>query len=133
MTTREASCPCGALRTRCLGEPVRISICHCLACKRRSGSAFSYNATYPAASVELLGERRLFERVGDEGRWGRFSFCPTCGGTVWYQIEARPGMISVPVGAFADPGFPEPRVSVYEERRHAWVELRTEAPIERWD
>lgn len=29
----------------------------------------------------------------------------------------------VPVGAFADPGFPAPTVSVYEERMHAWVQL----------
>jgi hypothetical protein len=27
------------------------------------------------------------------------------------------------VGAFADPGFPPPRVSVYEKRRHPWVGL----------
>ena len=32
-----------------------------------------------------------------------------------------PEAVGVPVGAFADPAFPAPRVSVYEERRHAWV------------
>jgi hypothetical protein len=30
-------------------------------------------------------------------------------------------MIAVPVGAFADPTFPPPQVSVYGVRRHAWV------------
>ena len=25
------------------------------------------------------------------------------------------------VGVFADPAFPAPTISVYEERRHAWV------------
>jgi len=29
----------------------------------------------------------------------------------------------VAVGAFADPGFPPPRVSVYEQRRHSWLGL----------
>jgi hypothetical protein len=31
--------------------------------------------------------------------------------------------VSVAVGAFADPGFPPPRVSVYDSRRHPWVQL----------
>jgi hypothetical protein len=31
--------------------------------------------------------------------------------------------VSVAVGAFADPQFPAPRVSVYDCRRHSWVHL----------
>jgi hypothetical protein len=37
-----------------------------------------------------------------------------------------PGFITVAVGAFADPGFPPPQVSVYEERKHAWLGLPDE-------
>lgn len=29
--------------------------------------------------------------------------------------------IAIPVGAFADPAFPAPTVSVYEGRMHSWV------------
>jgi hypothetical protein len=32
-----------------------------------------------------------------------------------------PGLIAVPVGAFADPTFPPPRLSVYGARRHSWA------------
>jgi hypothetical protein len=49
MTTRCAECSCGQLAAICQGDPVRISVCHCLACKRRSGSAFSNNARFPEA------------------------------------------------------------------------------------
>jgi hypothetical protein len=31
--------------------------------------------------------------------------------------------VSVAVGAFADPQFPAPQVSVYDCRRHPWVQL----------
>jgi hypothetical protein len=34
-----------------------------------------------------------------------------------------PDLVAVPVGAFADPSFPAPRISVYESRRHPWVQL----------
>ena len=36
------------------------------------------------------------------------------------SLRAR---IAIPVGAFADPGFPPPVFSVYEARKHAWVQL----------
>jgi hypothetical protein len=42
---------------------------------------------------------------------------------VYYTVDARPGDVIVPVGVFADPGFPAPTFSVYEERMHAWVGL----------
>jgi hypothetical protein len=47
MTTRTASCRCGALRAICEGEPVQVSVCHCLECQRRSGSAFAAQARRP--------------------------------------------------------------------------------------
>lgn len=129
--TRTAKCSCGALVAECRGEPVRISVCHCLDCQRRTGSAFGVQATFRESDVTLTGAPSTFTRLGDEGHWATTSFCPTCGATVWYRIERRPGMVSIPVGAFADPQFPEPRFSVYEDRRHPWVELSTRDPLTR--
>ncbi len=48
MVTREAHCSCGQLRLTCEGEPVRISICHCLECQRRTGSVFGTQRAFPA-------------------------------------------------------------------------------------
>ena len=121
MTTRQASCTCGALSAIAEGEPLRNSVCHCLDCKRRTGSAFAWNAHWPADRVELRGEAASYTRTSDEGFWARFSFCPGCGGTVWYEIERRPQVISIPVGAFADADFPAPLVEVFAERRGAWL------------
>jgi hypothetical protein len=121
MIVREARCACGALSARAEGDPVRLSVCHCLDCKRRSGSAFSWNATYDAARVAIDGVHRSFTRSSDEGYWGRFHFCPECGVTVAYEIERRPDMVSIPAGAFADPALPPPEIEVYDERRCPWL------------
>ena len=50
---------------------------------------------------------------------------PTCiaGSSVWWELEVQPGVIAVAVGAFADPDFPMPARSVYQHRRHRWLEL----------
>jgi hypothetical protein len=123
MTMRQAACSCDQLRLWAEGEPVRISICHCLACQRRTGSAFGFQARFPGERVRIDGRYTEYVRVSDFGEERTFRFCPDCGATVFYTVEGAPDVIAVPVGAFADPSFPSPRVSVYESRRHAWVSL----------
>ena len=123
MTTHAAACSCGQLTLRAEGDPLRISMCHCLACQRRTGSTFGVQARFPRDKVQVEGRSTEYVRTGDEGSRARFHFCPDCGATVFYEIADQPEVIAVPVGAFADPGFPPPRVSVYEVRRHAWVSV----------
>lgn len=57
---------------------------------------------------------------------------PQNGSTVYYTADTDPDLIAVAVGAFADPTFPAPRVSVYESRRHAWVRT-AEADMDHFD
>ena len=121
MRVRVASCRCGQLRATCTGEPVRVSVCHCLECQKRSGSAFAVQARWPDAQVALAGEFRTWSQQGDSGTVARFRFCPTCGATLVYASEGMPGLTAVAVGAFADPGFPPPQYSVWEDRKHGWV------------
>lgn len=119
---RVASCGCGAVTAACSGEPARISVCHCLACQRRSGSAFATQARFAAADVVTSGETAMWQRRGDEGGIGSFHFCTKCGSTVWYHTDSEPELVAVPLGAFADPGaFGTPIYSVYEGRKFDWV------------
>ena len=56
MTMRVASCSCGQLRLTCEGEPVRISICHCLECQKRTGNPLDEKGRlviYPGNSCEM--------------------------------------------------------------------------------
>lgn len=124
MCTRTAKCSCGQLALTTRAEPIRVSICHCLACQRRTGSVFGAQARFPRSSVTISGESSHYTRVGDEGSKVSFSFCPKCGATVHYAVEGYDEeSIAVPVGAFADPNFPAPTFSVYEDRMHFWVGL----------
>ncbi len=121
MSHRIASCSCGQLTARVEGEPVRISICHCLACQRRTGSPFGQQARFPRENVTISGASTAYARVGDEGPGAVFHFCPHCGATVYYDLVSLAQFIAIPVGAFSDPHFPPPGVSVYESRMHSWV------------
>ena len=124
MATRTATCSCGQLRITVEGEPRGVGVCHCLACQRRTGSVFAALARF-GAPFETAGIATEFVRVGDQGARFTFRFCPVCGTTLFHTEEGISNAVSVAVGAFADPQFPAPAVSVYDCRRHPWVQMPT--------
>jgi len=123
MPDHRASCSCGQLTLVARADPIRVSMCHCLACQRRTGSTYGAQARFATEDVEISGRSTQYVRTGDEGTKIQFHFCPDCGVTVWYRMGDEDSMRAVPVGAFADPTFPPPVFSVYEERRHPWVSV----------
>jgi hypothetical protein len=73
--------------------------------------------------VTISGRSKEYVRVGDAGSRIAFRFCPECGATVYWALQGPEEYIAIPVGAFAEPGFPRPAFSVYEERMHSWVRM----------
>ena len=73
------------------------------------------------ATLNVNGVVKLCPGTADSGHLATYRFCPVCGSTVAYVVEGWPGLVAVPLGAFADPSFPPPRFSVYEDRKHPWT------------
>jgi hypothetical protein len=128
---RDAACSCGQLRVTVEGDPLRTSMCHCLACQRRTGSAFGIQARFASEQVQVAGRYSDYVRISDEGEERTFHFCPDCGATVFYEIATLSGFVAIPIGAFAEPAFQPPMFSIYESRRHRWLE--TSVPMEHHD
>lgn len=122
-----ATCSCGQLSIEARGEPLRASVCHCLACQQRTGSAFGYQVRFARDRVQVAGTATEYVRTADSGNRLHFFFCPRCGATVHYYLESAPDVIAIPAGAFADPQFYPPKFSVYESRQHAWVTITCDA------
>ncbi len=122
---REAACHCGQLRLEVAGDPFAVSICNCLACQRRTGSAFGMQAGFKADQVTVSGRFNDYARISDEAdrKEHVFHFCPDCGSQVFYTEPDDDDLVVVSVGAFADPTFPPPTESGYDSRRHPWLEL----------
>ena len=138
MATRDAACHCGQLRLEVEGDPFRVSLCNCLACQRRTGSAFGLQAGFKAEQVQIAGRFTDYVRISDEAdrKEHVFHFCPECGSSVFYTEPDEPDRIVVSVGSFADPTFPPPVESGYDSRRHPWVGLPDSVrqhAIELWD
>ena len=125
MATREATCQCGQLSLHVTGDPFAVSICNCLACQRRTGSAFGMQAGYKAEQVQIDGRYHDFSRISEEPDQKEhvFHFCPDCGSSVFYTEPTEPDLVVVSIGCFADPSFPPPTESGYDSRRHPWIGL----------
>jgi hypothetical protein len=131
-TTRKASCNCGQLRVTCVGpDPERRSICFCKLCQKQTGSAFSIQATFPKEQVTIEGKSTAWKFPIEGAKPVTFRncsrtgvtlyFCPVCSSTVYYVLADTPENIGVKIGCFADPTFPPPMVSGFEEYKFPWA------------
>ncbi len=120
---RVAHCACGKLSAACSGEPVSVSLCHCLACQRRTGSTFGIAAFFARGDVAVSGAASRFSRPSDSGHSVTHHFCAACGSTVYWEPSRKPDVVAVAVGAFGDPLFPAPAKAVHGEHRHPWIGL----------
>jgi len=50
-------------------------------------------------------------------------FCPNCGSTIYWKADNLPSLIGVAVGTLADPKYPAPVKSVFEQSKHNWVQV----------
>jgi hypothetical protein len=118
----EGGCLCGAIRYRAVGDPVSVTICHCINCQRNSGSAFSVNAVFPQGAVTMTGAPATYVDKGDTGANVVRIFCGTCG----TPLESRSIMSSVAhvvikVGTFDDPSGFVPGNEVYCRNALQWL------------
>ncbi len=124
MASRQASCSCGNLTALCEGEPRFVIACHCLDCQRRTGSVFGVGAYFRESQVKSAGASKIFVREGQDGRKLRIHFCPECGTSVYWKLDFLADHLGIAVGTFADPDFPAPARSLWEQSRHGWLDFQ---------
>src|SRR5437763_16565161 len=122
VSTRHAACSCEQLRLTLEGEPVRVSICHCLACQRRTGSVFGVQARFDAEQVTIEGRSRQYIRL----RQWREMRLPLLSGLRRDRV-LRPGDVAWncgrPGGRIRGSFLPRADEVGLEERRHSWLRL----------
>jgi hypothetical protein len=119
----EAACQCNQLRLEVPSRPLMTIACHCIDCQRRTGSAFGVLAYFRADQVTIIGDVKTFQRISAANNEVETSFCPNCGSTVCLKLSKQPALLGVALGAIADPSFPAPSWSVWEQSKHGWVDV----------
>ena len=107
--TVAGTCLCGAVRVEARGEPHRVGLCHCLDCRKHSGSLFHGSAIFPDDAVTVAGEVRAF---------GNRFFCPTCGSSIFWRSGDE---VELSLGLFDAPDRFRPTYESWTARRAAWL------------
>lgn len=83
---------------------VYAHLCHCDACKKRTGSAYGISVVVENRQViEFRGETRIFTLVAESGKEVDYEFCPHCAATVRWHVAALKERQILAGGAFDDP------------------------------
>lgn len=116
----EGRCLCGAVTVAVDGVPVRMAQCHCIDCRRASGTGHASNAIFDNKDVRIEGTTQSFTVKADSGTDYTRHFCPTCGARIYGTHTGRPGMTILHVGILDDSDWFSPQVVLYTRSRPAW-------------
>ena len=118
--THHAACQCGALSLESPDDPDFVIACNCMACQKRTGSAFGVGAYFRKATLAIAGESQAWSRTAASGRGLMNHFCPRCGTTVFWSLEMRPEHMGVALGCLTTE-VAEPSRAIWTEHAHDWV------------
>ena len=111
---RTASCACGQVTVTARGEPDRVGICHCMTCRKTTGSVLSMFAIFAQDRVSIEGRYECWA----PGPEGKRCFCPVCGSRIF---ELSGEEIEIMGGAFDEPNVFEPTYESWTIRREHWL------------
>lgn len=121
-------CLCGAVRF--VGRsPVQLAgHCHCIDCRRSSGTGHSTHAVVPDDTLTVTGRVTFYESIADSGNHVSRGFCGTCGSPLLSRNSAIPGMAFLRASAFDDPDLVRPQMTVYASRAPSWDKVDPTLP-----
>ncbi|KAF3480957.1 uncharacterized protein GIQ15_06304 [Arthroderma uncinatum] len=103
-TVRKGSCLCGNIKYELTGEPFNALLCHCLNCKKVTGSPFWGNGWFFKKQITIHATpedsiKTYEDSATDGGSLLLRKFCGRCGATMFVESELGPEIIIVSVGS----------------------------------
>jgi hypothetical protein len=108
-------CNCGKVRLALRGEPLRVGLCHCLTCRKETGSAFMAFAVWEADALTVTGSTASWIETTDHRH-----FCPNCGSSLFGTSDTD-SQVEVRIGALDEaPSGLTPEYELWVPRREHW-------------
>ena len=115
------SCLCGAVRYEIHGELGPAFYCHCMRCRKASGSAFASNAVVDAGAFKLVaGQDALRTYVADTGLSRQF--CGHCGSPISSSLPGLP-QVRIRMGTLDSPVAQGPQAHIFTGSKAGWFEI----------
>lgn len=123
----DGGCLCGAVRYQCTEESGG-GHCHCIDCRKTSGTGHGSHMIVPEAAFSLTGELAFYEKAADSGNMISRAFCPDCGSPIYSTNAGMPGVVFVRASSLDDPEMFKPQMVVYTDRAASWDKMDDTLP-----
>lgn len=114
------SCLCGKVRYEIRGPAQAMYYCHCIMCRKATGTSFATNMLVRAEDFVLVAGQETvkpYRSSPDELR----HFCSECGSPVYSEAEHRRGILSIRCGLLnGDPKI-RPAHHIYTAYKAPWL------------
>ncbi len=121
-------CLCEAVRYECRAEPMVAGHCHCIDCRKSSGSGHCSHIGVPSQAVTNTGKVSVYDRSAESGNIVSRAFCPSCGAPVYSTNSAMPDMLFIRASSLDDPEIFKPQMIVYTGRAPSWDHMDPALP-----
>ena len=132
------SCLCGAVRFEFVRAAGPFELCHCMRCRKVTGSAFFSGLYVRIEDFRLVAGRELITTyeapILREPPAYRASFCSRCGSPVPnpdpepQRTRGRSGLLEIPAGLLDDDPGMKPDKHIFIELKSPWFEITDELP-----
>jgi len=113
-------CLCGDVRYESTVDPQLAGHCHCIDCRKSSGTGHCTHVGIPRAAFEVTGEVKFYAHPADSGNMISRGFCPTCGCAIYSINSGMPELVFPRASSLDDPELIQPQVVVYASRAPSW-------------
>ncbi len=120
-------CLCEAVRYHC-DEEAGGGHCHCIDCRKTSGTGHGSHMIVPEQAFSVSGEIRFYDRPADSGNMISRGFCPGCGSAIYSTNDGMPGLVFVRASSLDDPNQFKPQMVVYTDRAASWDHMDAALP-----
>ncbi len=114
------SCLCGDVRYECRAAPKVVGHCHCLDCRKSSGTGHCTHLMVAKDDFSVTGEVAFYDRPADSGNIVSRGFCPKCGCAIYSTNSSMPDTVFPRASSLDDPEIAKPQMAVYASRALSW-------------
>lgn len=126
------SCLCGSVKYHIDGDLSDFGYCHCISCRKSSGSAYGANSGISKSSFHLLDPASYLKAY--ESSPGKFRvFCSNCGSPVYAYLTKSADLIRIRLGTLDTPFDNHCRAHTFVGEKADWEIIEDDIPqFEQW-
>ncbi len=122
----QGGCSCASVRYEAVGEPGKVTYCHCNSCRKATGAPVAVVVMFEECQFRFTkGKPRFFNSSPGVLR----GFCPDCGTPLsWAGIWHEKPFVFVYIGTLDDPNTLQPDRHAFTEYQLKWFDTSDTLP-----